>query len=166
CCEIPCTTATGRSANCRTGSSPTALTSSASASVPSTSTGAPAGSVVASSRAALCALVTTSSAAAAKPSDRRCSATSPGARDALLVTYRVRAATVRTDSTAPGVGSCPLNTVPSKSSSRQSWCCATEFTSAELRHPVLGVGGARHIGGRRVQKPLQRLVAAAQFQQG
>ena len=123
------------------------------------STGAPAGNRSASRWAALWALVTTSSGAAVKPIARRCWATSPGPREALLVTYSVRAVTAASVSTAPGVGSWPRNTVPSRSRSKQSCSCARVVTSAELRDPLFGVGHALDIGGCGVDEPLQGFFA-------
>ena len=58
----------------------------------------------------------------------------------------------------PSVGSCPRNTVPSRSSSRQSCSCTSALTSAQLRDPVFGVGHSLDIGGRGVDEPLQRLI--------
>jgi hypothetical protein len=80
----PCTTATARSARSVV-LRPTAVSSAASAAVPTTSTGEPGGSCRASIAAAACELVTTSSVVAGKPSSARWAATSAGAREALLV---------------------------------------------------------------------------------
>src|SRR6201991_2450581 len=106
-----------------------------------------------------------SSGLAVKPIAHRCLATSSGPREALLVTNSVRERTTAKVSTAPGVGSWPRKTVPSRSSSRQSWSCARVLTSGELRDPLFGVGGAVDIGGRRVDEPLQSVLVAAKREQ-
>src|ERR1700759_1650768 len=95
----------------------------------------------------------------------RCSATSPALREALLVTKSLRPDTLSNDSAAPSVSSWPRNTVPSRSRSRQSYCCASVPTSAKLADPVLGIGAPLDVGGRGVQEPLERLLAAVEREQ-
>src|SRR5947209_3897179 len=163
--DSPCTTATGSSSYRRTGRSPTAATSSASASVPTIRTRDSGGNWSASSRAALWALVTTSVPVAVKPRSRRCDATSSALREALLVTYSLRLLTSSSEWTAPSVGWAPRKTVPSRSTSKQSYCCAMFFISRELADALFGVGDAVDIGSRRAQEPFQRLVIAAERQQ-
>ena len=178
--ERPWITATGSSATNRTGARPTAATSAASASVPTTSTFAPAGSRSASIRAALCALVTTSSVTAVNPSSHRCAATSSAEREALLVTNNARHSMLASVSTAPGVGAWPRNTVPSRSRSRQSCCCASvlisvliaggrltggQLTGRQLINPFFGIGIAVKICRRGVHEPLHRIIGAAERQQ-
>src|SRR6202011_2971753 len=106
-----------------------------------------------------------SSGLAVKPIAHRCLATSAGPREALLVTNSIRERTTASVSTAPGVGSCPLKTVPSRRRSRQSWSCATVLTSGELRDPLFCVGDALAIGGRGVNEPLQCVLVAAEREQ-
>src|SRR5258705_8344505 len=106
-----------------------------------------------------------SSRLAVKPIAHRCWATSAGPREALLVTNRVRERTTARVSTAPGVGSWPRKTVPSRSSSRQSWSCARVLTSGQLRDPLFGVGDALDIGGPSVDETLQCGLVAAKREQ-
>src|SRR5258705_10037211 len=106
-----------------------------------------------------------SSRLAVKPIAHRCWATSAGPREALLVTNSVREWTTAKVSTAPGVGSWPRKTVPSRSSSRQSWSCARVLTSGQLRDTVFGVGDDLDIGGRSVDEPLQCVLVAAKREQ-
>src|SRR6266511_64777 len=82
----------------------------ASLGAPTTSTGLPAGRLVASSLAAATAEVTTSSAVAGTPSDASSAATSAGRREALLVTKATGIPAARnraTASEAPGIGWSP-----------------------------------------------------------
>ena len=74
------------------------------------------------------------------------------------MTYSVRAVTAASVSTAPGVGSWPRNTVPSRSRSKQSCSCARVVTSGELRDPLFGVGHALDVCGCGVDEPLQGFV--------
>ncbi len=63
---------------------------------------------------------------------------------------------------APSVGSWPRNTVPSRSSNRQSCCCARVVTSGQLADPVFGVGHAVDVSGGGMDEPLQRVVTAVE----
>ena len=81
------------------------------------------------------------------------------------MTKSLRPGTLSNDSAAPSVSAWPRNTVPSRSRSRQSYCCASVPTSAELAHSVFGVGDTLDVGRRGAQKPLQRLVAAVEREQ-
>src|SRR5579872_5370962 len=98
---------------------------------PTTSTGAPAGSRAASSRAAAWAEVTTSAASPGTPSRFSCAAIADGVRDALLVTNASRIprrlASVRACA-APGTAAPPRYTTPSRSSSATSWTSVSGFS--------------------------------------
>src|SRR5271166_874531 len=95
----------------------------------------------------------------------RCPATSSALREALFVTKSLRPGTSSNDSAAPSVNAWPRNTVPSRSRSKQSYCCASVPTSAELAHSVFGIGDPVDVGGRGAQEPLQRLLATVKRQQ-
>src|SRR5262249_36565610 len=87
------------------------------------------------------------------------------AREALLVTNSLRVCAASRAAMAPSVGSWPRNTVPSRSSSRQSCCCARVVTSGQLADPVFGIRDTVEVGGGRVDEPLQRFVATVERQQ-
>src|SRR4029077_4188883 len=106
-----------------------------------------------------------SSGLAVKPIAHRCWATSAGPREALLVTNRIRDRIVARVSTAPGVGSWPRKTVPSRARRRQSWSCARVLTSRELCVPLFGAGYALGVGGRGVEDALQCVPLAAELEQ-
>src|ERR1700752_4792201 len=95
----------------------------------------------------------------------RCPATSPALREALFVTKSLRPGTSSNDSAAPSVNAWPRNTVPSRSRSKQSYCCASVPTSAELADSVFGIGDTLDVSGCGAQKPLQRLVVAVEREQ-